>query len=180
MPLSKINSKFKAFLSNLSCPNKNRFISSSSYFLFSNFLLAWRCENRVRRSVDNLDIQIRNTEPREEEEADEGEETRRSSEEVKGSPTGPPPPPLSPLQQRARSVNQGSNSTSASNETESSKTPQPLATISIQDLTSIQLRRTGTKMNATKTFSAPPPRSVSMTNGKSVRARHTCTHNLTS
>ncbi|EFN69715.1 hypothetical protein EAG_07018 [Camponotus floridanus] len=116
------------------------------------------------RSVDNLDIQSRNTEPREEEEADEGEETRRSSEEVKGSPTGPPPPPLSPLQQRARSVNQGSNSTSTGNETESSKIPQPLATISIQDLTSIQLRRTGTKMNATKTFSAPPPRSVSMTN----------------
>ena len=46
------------------------------------------------------------------------------------------------------------------------KTPQPLATISIQDLTSIQLRRTTAKMNATKTFSAPPPRSVSMTNGK--------------
>ncbi|RLU21115.1 hypothetical protein DMN91_005488 [Ooceraea biroi] len=55
--------------------------------------------------------------------------------------------------------------TGASNDnSESSKTPQPLATISIQDLTSIQLRRTGTKMNATKTFSAPPPRSVSMTN----------------
>ncbi|KAM0734998.1 hypothetical protein ACS0PU_011111 [Formica fusca] len=116
------------------------------------------------RSVDNLDIQSRNTEPREEEEAEEEEETRRSSEEVKGSPTGPPPPPLSPLQQRARSANQGPNSASVGNETESSKTPQPLATISIQDLTSIQLRRTSTKMNATKTFSAPPPRSVSMTN----------------
>ncbi|XP_029175810.1 espin [Nylanderia fulva] len=117
------------------------------------------------RSVDNLDIQSRNTEPREEEEADEVEETRRSSEEVKGSPTGPPPPPLSPLQQRAHSASQGPNAASnAGNETESSKIPQPLATISIQDLTSIQLRRTGTKMNATKTFSAPPPRSVSMTN----------------
>ncbi|KMQ86272.1 zinc finger ccch domain-containing protein 18-like isoform x2 protein [Lasius niger] len=116
------------------------------------------------RSVDNLDIQSRNTELREEGEADEEEGTRRSSEEVKGSPTGPPPPPLSPLQQRTQSVNQGSNTASAGNEIESSKIPQPLATISIQDLTSIQLRRTGTKMNATKTFSAPPPRSVSMTN----------------
>lgn len=147
--------------------------------LFSYFLLAWRCENRARRSVDNLDIQSRNTELREEGEADEEEGTRRSSEEVKGSPQGPPPPPLSPLQQRTQSVNQGSNTASAGNEIESSKIPQPLATISIQDLTSIQLRRTGTKMNATKTFSAPPPRSVSMTNGKLVRARHTYTHNLT-
>lgn len=174
MSLNKINLDLKALLLNLFYTNENGYLRGA---LFSNFLLAWRCENRVRRSVDNLDIQSRNTEPREEEEADEGEETRRSSEEVKGSPTGPPPPPLSPLQQRARGVNQGSNSTTG-NEIESSKTPQPLATISIQDLTSIQLRRTGTKMNATKTFSAPPPRSVSMTNGKLVRARHTCTYNL--
>lgn len=150
---------------NLSYPNEN----ADLYFraaLFSNFLLAWQCKTRARRSVDNLDIQSRNTESREEEEADEEEGTRRSSEEVKGSPTGPPPPPLSPLQQRARGANQGPNSASVGNETESSRTPQPLATISIQDLTSIQLRRTNTKMNATKTFSAPPPRSVSMTNGK--------------
>ncbi|EZA50049.1 hypothetical protein X777_11713 [Ooceraea biroi] len=119
------------------------------------------------RSVDNLDIQSRNTEQGEEEEADEeGEEgVRGNSEETKGSSTGPPPPPLSPLQQRARTGNQAPGTTGASNDnSESSKTPQPLATISIQDLTSIQLRRTGTKMNATKTFSAPPPRSVSMTN----------------
>ncbi|XP_011863377.1 PREDICTED: espin [Vollenhovia emeryi] len=119
------------------------------------------------RSVDNLDIQSRNTEQGEEEEADEEEEgARRSSEETKGSPTGPPPPPLSPLQQRARGGSQAPGAAGAGNETESSKSSpqQPLATISIQDLTSIQLRRTSTKMNATKTFSAPPPRSVSMTN----------------
>ncbi|XP_024880123.1 nucleolar and coiled-body phosphoprotein 1-like [Temnothorax curvispinosus] len=123
------------------------------------------------RSVDNLDIHSRNTEQgeeeeEEEEEADEEEGARRSSEEAKGSPTGPPPPPLSPLQQRARGGNQAPGNAGAGNETESSKSSpqQPLATISIQDLTSIQLRRTSTKMNATKTFSAPPPRSVSMTN----------------
>lgn len=118
------------------------------------------------RSVDNLDIQSRNTEQGEEEEADEEEGARRSNEEAKGSPTGPPPPPLSPLQQRARGGGQAPGAAGAGNETESSKSSpqQPLATISIQDLTSIQLRRTGTKMNATKTFSAPPPRSVSMTN----------------
>lgn len=114
--------------------------------------------------MDNLDIQSRNIEHNEEgaEEEEEEEETRRG-DEAKGSPTGPPPPPLSPLQ-RARG-NQAA-STAGPNDSESPKNPQPLATISIQDLTSIQLRRTGTKMNATKTFSAPPPRSVSMTNGK--------------
>lgn len=126
--------------------------------------------------MDNLDIQSRNTEQAEEEEADEEEEegARRSNEEAKGSPTGPPPPPLSPLQQRARVGNQASGTASNGNETESAKNSplQPLATISIQDLTSIQLRRTSTKMNATKTFSAPPPRSVSMTNGKLVRDTH--------
>lgn len=113
--------------------------------------------------MDNLDIQSRNNEQGEEEaeEAEEEEEGARRSEEAKASPTGPPPPPLSPLQ-RARNQATGT----AGNEIDSSKNPQPLATISIQDLTSIQLRRTGTKMNATKTFSAPPPRSVSMTNGK--------------
>jgi hypothetical protein len=47
---------------------------------------------------------------------------------------------------------------------------QPLATISIQDLTSVQLRRTNVKMQATKTFSAPPNRSVSMTNGQYANA----------
>jgi len=124
--------------------------------------------------VDNLDIQGRNTEQGEEEEADEeGEEGERTNgEEGKGSSTGPPPPPLSPLQ-RARAGNQTMGITSGGNESsESPKTPQPLATISIQDLTSIQLRRTNTKMNATKTFSAPPPRSVSMTNGKLICDAH--------
>ncbi|KAL0112806.1 hypothetical protein PUN28_012220 [Cardiocondyla obscurior] len=117
------------------------------------------------RSVDNLDIQSRNTEEVEEEDVDEEKGARRNSEEAKGSPTGPPPPPLSPLQQRAQS-NQASGTAGAGSEAEGTKgsPQQPLATISIQDLTSIQLRRTGTKMNATKTFSAPPPRSVSMTN----------------
>lgn len=125
--------------------------------------------------MDNLDIQSRNTEQGEEEEADEEEGARRSSEEAKGSPTGPPPPPLSPLQQRARGGNQAPGAAGTGNEAESSKSSpqQPLATISIQDLTSIQLRRTSTKMNATKTFSAPPPRSVSMTNGKLLRDTHT-------
>lgn len=126
--------------------------------------------------MDNLDIQSRNTEQGEEEEAEEEEEgARRSNEEAKGSPTGPPPPPLSPLQQRTRGGNQTPGTTGAGNEAESSKNSpqQPLATISIQDLTSIQLRRTSTKMNATKTFSAPPPRSVSMTNGKLFRDTHT-------
>lgn len=127
--------------------------------------------------MDNLDIQGRNSEQGEEEEADE-EGARRSNDEAKGSPTGPPPPPLSPLQQRARGGNQASGTAGAGNESESSKIPQPLATISIQDLTSIQLRRTGAKMNATKTFSAPPPRSVSMTNGK-LFPRYACTNNLT-
>lgn len=122
--------------------------------------------------MDNLDIQGRNNEQGEEEveEAEEEEEEgARRSEEAKGSPSGPPPPPLSPLQ-RAR-ANQAAGS--GGNESESSKNPQPLATISIQDLTSIQLRRTSTKMNATKTFSAPPPRSVSMTNGKPATHIHT-------
>ena len=124
--------------------------------------------------MDNLDIQSRNTEQGEEEEEDEEEGAQRSNEETKGSPTGPPPPPLSPLQQRARGGNQAPSAISTGNETESFKSSpqQPLATISIQDLTSIQLRRTSTKMNATKTFSAPPPRSVSMTNGKLVRDTH--------
>lgn len=135
--------------------------------------------------MDNLDIQSRNTEQGEEEEEEEEEAEddeegarRRTNEETKGSPTGPPPPPLSPLQQRARNQAAGigtATGTGTGNETESSKNSpmQPLATISIQDLTSIQLRRTSTKMNATKTFSAPPPRSVSMTNGKLVRDTHT-------
>lgn len=122
--------------------------------------------------MDNLDIQSRNTEQGDEEaeEAEEEEEEGARSEEAKGSPTGPPPPPLSPLQR----VKANQAAGAAGNESEGSKNPQPLATISIQDLTSIQLRRTGTKMNATKTFSAPPPRSVSMTNGKP--ATHIYTH----
>ncbi|XP_043677429.1 espin isoform X2 [Vespula pensylvanica] len=113
------------------------------------------------RSVDNLDCQGRDTEEEEE------EEEERKNEKQKESPPGPPPPPLSPLQKSRGILNANSTNatTSPLNESESPKSPQqPLATISIQDLTSIQLRRTNTKMNATKTFSAPPPRSASMTN----------------
>lgn len=98
------------------------------------------------RSVDNLDIQGIEHEP-------------VGHEEEKRSPPLPPPPPLSPLHKPRQE-----GGSSSGGEAESPKTLQPLATISIQDLTSIQLRRTSTKMNATKTFSAPPPRSVSMTN----------------
>ncbi|XP_017883476.2 uncharacterized protein LOC108626988 [Ceratina calcarata] len=65
---------------------------------------------------------------------------------------------MSPLE-KSRRIGEIANA-----ESESTRSPQPLATISIQDLTSIQLRRTTAKINATKTFSAPPPRSVSMTN----------------
>ncbi|XP_048270578.1 uncharacterized protein LOC100651871 isoform X4 [Bombus terrestris] len=97
-----------------------------------------------------------------EEEEEEKDRVVVVVEEGKESTAGPPPPPLSPLQ-KSRRINEES-STVAMTDLESQKTLQPLATISIQDLTSIQLRRTSAKMNATKTFSAPPPRSVSMTN----------------
>ncbi|XP_078045512.1 espin protein forked isoform X2 [Augochlora pura] len=123
-------------------------------------------------------------EEEEEEEVDEereGEETeaegRRAEpagDQEKQQCSGPPPPPLSPLQKLRRNgeetgagTGSGANmGTSATAEADQpmAKAAQPLATISIQDLTSIQLRRTTAKMNATKTFSAPPPRSVSMTN----------------
>lgn len=148
----------------------------------------------VRRSVDNLDIQSRRNDRREissrserrqdeeeeeeaegeegEEEEEEEEQAEEEGEEGRRSTSGPPPPPLSPLQKLRRngensvtSNNNNNNNNNANNELESPRNPQPLATISIQDLTSIQLRRTSAKMNATKTFSAPPPRSVSMTNG---------------
>lgn len=99
-----------------------------------------------------------------EEEEEEEDRVVVVVEEGKESTAGPPPPPLSPLQ-KSRRINEES-STVAMTDLESQKTLQPLATISIQDLTSIQLRRTSAKMNATKTFSAPPPRSVSMTNGR--------------
>lgn len=99
------------------------------------------------RSVDNLDIQGRSS-----------DEEEQKNEEDSNPPPGPPPPPALPSSP-SQKVPEGQSPT------ESSKTPQPLATISIQDLTSVQLRRTNIKMNATKTFSAPPPRSVSMTNG---------------
>lgn len=99
------------------------------------------------RSVDNLDIQSR-----------QEEEVSESTPEPQLLQPGPPPPPLPPLQKSRETQGQ----TPA--ETETVRPHQPLATISIQDLTSVQLRRTNTKIHATKTFSAPPPRSVSMTN----------------
>nr|XP_012152290.1 PREDICTED: zinc finger CCCH domain-containing protein 18 isoform X2 [Megachile rotundata] len=143
------------------------------------------------RSVDNLDIQSGRNDRREigpgserqhrrgeelelegeeDEEEDEGEEEEEETGEAgkggrKKSASGPPPPPLSPLQKSRRNgENLAASVDNGNTESESPKNPQPLATISIQDLTSIQLRRTSAKMNATKTFSAPPPRSVSMTN----------------
>ncbi|KAK9296823.1 hypothetical protein QLX08_009236 [Tetragonisca angustula] len=135
------------------------------------------------RSVDNLDIQSRGggdrriegssrSEGAEELASDvaarrgEGEEEAEGRvvvviEEGKESSAGPPPPPLSPL--RRSRLPRGNDETTADPDSPRVAS-QPLATISIQDLTSIQLRRTTAKMNATKTFSAPPPRSVSMTN----------------
>ncbi|KAF3425056.1 hypothetical protein E2986_02717 [Frieseomelitta varia] len=140
------------------------------------------------RSVDNLDIQSRGriegsssrSEGAEElasevtarrgggggEGEGEGEEEAEGRvvvviEEGKESSAGPPPPPLSPLR---RSRLPRSNDEPTADPDSPRVASQPLATISIQDLTSIQLRRTTAKMNATKTFSAPPPRSVSMTN----------------
>lgn len=82
-----------------------------------------------------------------------------SNPEPKLHQPGPPPPPLPPLQKSRETEGK------ATPETETVRPHQPLATISIQDLTSVQLRRTNTKLHANKTFSAPPPRSVSMTNG---------------
>ncbi|XP_051158773.1 espin isoform X2 [Leptopilina boulardi] len=102
------------------------------------------------RSVDNLDIQSRSS-----------DEEEQKTEEDTSPPPGPPPPPALPS---SLPKIQGSQCSSTTSEIESSKPLQPLATISIHDLTSVQLRRTNIKMHASKTFSAPPPRSVSMTN----------------
>uniref|UniRef100_A0A0C9R6X5 ESPN protein n=1 Tax=Fopius arisanus TaxID=64838 RepID=A0A0C9R6X5_9HYME len=108
------------------------------------------------RSVDNLDLQTRT----EEEEVVQCPET-------KSTPPGPPPPPLPPLlitKDTSTTTSSSPPQTGNNESPETPRTPQPLATISIHDLTSVQLRRTNIKMHATKTFSAPPPRSVSMTN----------------
>ena len=115
------------------------------------------CGNKIVRSVDNLDIQSR---PEVCEEEEDSQQVCKS-EEVKATAPGPPPPPLPPMP----TARETPASPTTPYEPETQKTPQPLATISIQDLTSVQLRRTNIKMHATKTFSAPPPRSVSMTNG---------------
>lgn len=103
--------------------------------------------------MDNLDIQGRSS-----------DEEEQKTEEDSSPPPGPPPPPALPS---STPKIHGSPTSATTPETESPKPlQQPLATISIHDLTSVQLRRTNIKMHASKTFSAPPPRSVSMTNGK--------------
>lgn len=87
----------------------------------------------------------------------EGEETADKLE-VKEEPVipGPPPPPLPEL------LNGDFLNGSAKQEQalENKKQNQPLSAISIQDLNSVQLRRTD-KMMASKTFSAPT-RSMSL------------------
>ncbi|KAJ8680614.1 hypothetical protein QAD02_016401 [Eretmocerus hayati] len=131
------------------------------------------------RSVDNLDIQGRGEEEEEEEtESDHQEDGGGAKVEVDNDringASGPPPPPLPPPAPSSAGLNGlVNNSGSSCPEADSSiakqsqqqqQQLQPLATISIHDLTSVQLRRTNVKMHATKTFSAPPNRSVSMTN----------------
>ncbi|XP_043480070.1 espin isoform X2 [Leptopilina heterotoma] len=109
-----------------------------------------KCLSKAR-SVDNLDIQGRSSDDEE-----------QKTEEDSSPPPGPPPPPALPS---STPKIHGSPTSATTPETESPKPlQQPLATISIHDLTSVQLRRTNIKMHASKTFSAPPPRSVSMTN----------------
>ncbi|CAH1129258.1 unnamed protein product [Ceutorhynchus assimilis] len=81
-----------------------------------------------------------------------------NNEDVKHGPSGPPPPPLpefnGDLTQNAMSKQ------STLMHKDKVKTMQPLSAISIQDLNSVQLRRTE-KVVASKTFSAPT-RSVSL------------------
>ncbi|KAI4502878.1 hypothetical protein M0802_001922 [Mischocyttarus mexicanus] len=150
------------------CKNVSKNTLSKARILFYLPFYQDEIDPFIYRSVDNLDCQGRDTEEEEEEEQrrrqQEQQEQGLKNEKEKESPPGPPPPPLSPLQ-KPRGIPNCNPTPSPSSESETSRsTQQPLATISIQDLTSIQLRRTNTKMNATKTFSAPPPRSASMTN----------------
>ncbi|OXU23783.1 hypothetical protein TSAR_001795 [Trichomalopsis sarcophagae] len=119
------------------------------------------------RSVDNLDCQGRGGSSEEESHKSEPEEPEQEKREPS---SGPPPPPLPPppINGIASSPQTPTSCSSTEGEPATKQTQQqlqqPLATISIQDLTSVQLRRTNVKMHATKTFSAPPNRSVSMTN----------------
>lgn len=71
----------------------------------------------------------------------------------------PPPPPPNLGHSNSNTVNRHS-STAPGQDTTTRKQNQPLSSISIQDLNSVQLRRTDSKMLA-KTFSAPT-RSISM------------------
>ncbi|XP_011499589.1 PREDICTED: uncharacterized protein LOC105363556 [Ceratosolen solmsi marchali] len=115
------------------------------------------------RSVDNLDIQGCGSD-------DENRKSDGDVQPVRTELSGPPPPPLPPPPNNGIVTLLSTNSTAErehlvkQSQHQQQQTQQPLATISIQDLTSVQLRRTNVKMNATKTFSAPPNRSVSMTN----------------
>lgn len=72
---------------------------------------------------------------------------------------GPPPPPLPPQPPCTDTV----NGNSSSNGSPPRSQQQPLSTISIHDLNSVQLRRTEKKAVAIKTMSAPPR---ALTNGK--------------
>ncbi|XP_044739006.1 espin [Chrysoperla carnea] len=73
---------------------------------------------------------------------------------------GPPPPPLpEPITDLSQGICKF-RETNDDNEFSNRKQPQPLSAISIQDLNSVQLRRTD-KMLASKTFSAPT-RSMSL------------------
>jgi hypothetical protein len=81
----------------------------------------------------------------------ESEEAVMTVEEKDDARVGPPPPPLP--------VDSAPNKTDTNTDT-AKKQQQPLSAISIQDLNSVQLRRTD-KMVASKTFSAPT-RSLSL------------------
>ncbi|CAB0032204.1 unnamed protein product [Trichogramma brassicae] len=112
--------------------------------------------------------QLEEEEEEEEETAATGKEGRATNGETLGPPPPPlPPPPMGPLSNGGNNNNSSGAAAAAATDRQQQqqlRQQQPLATISIQDLTSVQLRRTNNKMHAAKTFSAPPNRSVSMTN----------------
>jgi hypothetical protein len=83
--------------------------------------------------------------------------TQLSIQEKSSIPVPPPPPSLL----FSNTVNRNSSGQPNQDSTTIRKQHQPLSSISIQDLNSVQLRRTDTKMLASKTFSAPT-RSISM------------------
>ncbi|XP_014203384.1 uncharacterized protein LOC106635761 [Copidosoma floridanum] len=118
------------------------------------------------RSVDNLDIQGRGCEEPEAAEERKSEGDAEEAAQDRDS-AGPPPPPLPPPPANGVGTATGLltfSSATAAETRQAQQLQQPLATISIHDLSSVQLRRTNAKMHAAKTFSAPPNRSVSMNN----------------